>query len=115
MWTASQINKAGRILRRWWSSPNGALLDPTLEWALKVLFEYRASHRVPLAKATMGVRSIVRTVGCQNAAVSQRLKRMTSIIDKLARQPAMALVTMQDVAGCRAILADLSELRRVQQ
>lgn len=79
-----------------------------------MLIEHRAAFRLPLAKATTGLRSAVRTEGCE-VEVSQRLKRMTTIIDKLMRQPTMAPANMQDIAGCRAVLADIHELRRVQR
>jgi hypothetical protein len=43
----------------------------------------------------MGLRSVVRTEGC-NARVSQRLKRWYTIIDKLEREPTMQLANMQE-------------------
>lgn len=46
--------------------------------------------------------------------VSQRLKRATTIFDKLTRQPTMALSRMQDIGGCRAVVDDIDQLRRVQ-
>lgn len=57
---------------------------------------------------------MVRTEGCV-VRVSQRLKRIPTILDKLARHPTMALSTMQDIGGSRAILDNVQELRRVQQ
>jgi ppGpp synthetase/RelA/SpoT-type nucleotidyltranferase len=47
--------------------------------------------------------------------VSQRLKRLPTILDKLVRQPNMALAVMQDIGGCRAILSNVEEVRRVQR
>jgi ppGpp synthetase/RelA/SpoT-type nucleotidyltranferase len=48
-----------------------------------------------------------------NSYVSQRLKRLNSIHAKLVREPAMQLVTMQDIAGCRAILPTLADARNL--
>ncbi len=47
--------------------------------------------------------------------VSQRLKRSTTILDKLGREPTMALSRMQDIGGCRAIVPTVTDLRRIQQ
>ncbi|MGA7835878.1 MAG: RelA/SpoT domain-containing protein [Acidimicrobiales bacterium] len=46
--------------------------------------------------------------------VSQRLKRMPTILDKLRREPEMNLSRMQDFGGCRAVLENIDEVRRVQ-
>ncbi|AAT90059.1 hypothetical protein Lxx24254 [Leifsonia xyli subsp. xyli str. CTCB07] len=62
----------------------------------------------------MGLRSMIKTEGCQ-IEVSQRLKRFTTIIDKLtAREQTLALSGMQDIGGCRAILGSVEEIRRVE-
>lgn len=82
--------------------------------AMAVLLAYRAVHQVPLTKATMGLRSMVKTAGCR-VDVSQRLKRASTILDKLQREPTMQLGNMQDIAGCRAVLADVDEVRRVER
>jgi ppGpp synthetase/RelA/SpoT-type nucleotidyltranferase len=36
--------------------------------------------------------------------ISQRLKRFSTIVDKLRREPTMQLTTMEDIGGVRAIL-----------
>lgn len=110
--TKSQVNKAGKALRA------SARRDPGVEIghgaALEVLLAYRAAHRYPLQKATMGLRSMVATEGC-DVEVSQRLKRVATIVDKLRREPTMQLANMQDIAGCRAVLGSIDEVRRVQR
>jgi ppGpp synthetase/RelA/SpoT-type nucleotidyltranferase len=80
--------------------------------ALQIVVSFRAAHQHALAKATLGLRSIVRTVGC-DAEISQRLKRMNTIIDKLDREPTMALSNMQDIGGCRAVVSSLEDLDRI--
>jgi ppGpp synthetase/RelA/SpoT-type nucleotidyltranferase len=110
--TNSQVNKAGKVLRKW---QRGELEDPlAYEKALQTLLAFRAVHRYPLTKATMGLRSAVATEGC-NVEVSQRLKRVPTILDKLQREPTMQLANMQDVGGCRAVLQDLDEVQRVRR
>lgn len=108
----SQVNKAGKVLRRW---ARGELVSSDQHRdAGTVLLEHRAVHRIPLTKATMGLRSVVRTEQCE-VEVSQRLKRVPTIIDKLVREPTMQLSSMQDIGGCRAVLNSIDEVRRVQR
>jgi ppGpp synthetase/RelA/SpoT-type nucleotidyltranferase len=102
--TSSQVRKAGRILRAWWVRRQvGPLIGPDEEAAFAVLDTYRAAHQYPLVKANMGLRSMLQTTASRGV-VSQRLKRHFSIVDKLAREPTMQLNTMQDIAGCRAVV-----------
>ena len=62
----------------------------------------------------MGLRSMVASEGC-SVEVSQRLKRFPTIVDKILRYPDMRLVAMQDIGGCRAVLANIDEVRRVER
>jgi putative GTP pyrophosphokinase len=62
----------------------------------------------------MGLRSMVATEGC-TIEVSQRLKRVPTILDKIRRYPTMRLASMQDIGGCRAVLSDVDEVRRVER
>jgi ppGpp synthetase/RelA/SpoT-type nucleotidyltranferase len=110
--TTSQVNKAGKVLRAW---TRGELTDPAAaERALGILLRFRAAHQYPLIKANMGLRSMVRTEGCE-VEVSQRLKRVPTILDKLQREPTMQLANMQDIGGCRSVLSSIDEVRRVQR
>lgn len=110
--TKSQVNKAGKAIRAWWRGALGS--EPAYRAALDVLLAYRALHQYPLQKAAMGLRSVVVTEG-SDVEVTQRLKRVPTIVDKLRREPTMQLANMQDVAGCRAVLGSLDEVRRVQR
>lgn len=106
----SQVNRAGELLRDW---QGGAKISPSeLAWANDVLDNFRAAHQYPLVKATMGLRSMVSRESAR-LDVSQRLKRRATILDKLLRQPDMALARMQDIGGCRAVLAHTDEVYRV--
>jgi ppGpp synthetase/RelA/SpoT-type nucleotidyltranferase len=106
------VNKAGKILRRW---ARGDLVgEDDHRAAMEVLLEHRAAHRLPLIKANMGLRSMVRSEQC-DVEVSQRLKRVPTILDKLLREPTMQLANMQDLGGCRAVLNSIGEVRRVQR
>ncbi len=108
----SQVSKAGRILRH--ALASNELLNPdVLRDPLDILVAFRAAHAYPLQKATMGLRSMVATEHCQ-VEVSQRLKRIPTILDKIVREPTMALANMRDIGGCRAVLASVAEVRRVE-
>jgi putative GTP pyrophosphokinase len=55
---------------------------------------------------------MVKTAGAEQI-VSQRLKRIPTILDKLGRHSNMKLTRMQDIGGCRAILPDIATIYRV--
>ncbi len=108
----SEVNRAGQALRRWFRSE---MTDRAkAEEAVAIVLRYRAAHSYPLVKANMGLRSMVKSEGCR-VEVSQRLKRISTIFDKLRREPKMALARMQDIGGCRAVLDSIDEVRRVEQ
>jgi putative GTP pyrophosphokinase len=112
----SQVDKAGGIIRKQFADPK--LLDPDSEPALSaafgVLVDYRSAHQYPLGKANMGLRSMVTTAGCP-VEITQRLKRIPTIVDKLRREPTIRLSTRRDIGGCRAVLNSIDEIRRVER
>lgn len=110
-YSKNKIKKAGKRLRE--HHLRGA--GPPPGEAVEILEHWRSCHSYPLSKATMGLRSMTKTAKCQDPRVSQRLKRRVTIIDKLAREPTMQLTTMQDIGGCRAVLADVDEIRCVEE
>lgn len=110
--TGSRVNRAGKTIRR---TLRGEEIAPDdTRGAFDVLLAFRAAHQRPLTTANMGLRSIVKTVGCEDPEVSQRLKRVPTIVDKLRREPSLALANMQDLGGCRAVLRSVEEVRKVQ-
>lgn len=114
--TKSQVNKAGRTIRQFvrQDDPTSDELLARLSAAVDVVQAHRAAHQYSLSKATMGLRSVVRTERCE-LEISQRLKRLPTIMNKLFREPTLQLGNMQDIAGCRAVLGNIDELRRVQR
>lgn len=109
--STSQVKKAGRVLRR--AMRGEAVPFDDIVWAHEVLLAFRAAHARPLGKANMGLRSMVKTERC-DVEVSQRLKRVPTILEKLTREPTLPLSSMQDIGGCRAVLASIDEVRRVE-
>ena len=62
-----------------------------------------------------GLRYYVKKVGVQQPEVTQRLKRFSTIVDKLQREPTMQLSTMEDIAGVRVILPTQSQVTAIRQ
>lgn len=110
----NQITKAGKALRKHRQGAKKLTAQEMAE-AIERLDHWRECHSYPLQKATMGLRQRAKTEACTDPRVSQRLKRRPTIIDKLLREPTMQLTTMQDIAGCRAVLATPDEVRRVHR
>lgn len=64
---------------------------------------YRAAHAYPLTAVTAGLRYHARkAAGSSRLDLSQRLKQLATITDKLVRMPKSKLARMQDIGGCRA-------------
>ena len=102
-----EIDRAGELLVPWWSDYPKTLLDPeSLGRAYSIVQNWRSSHAFPLNTFQVSLRSRARRVQ-RDALVAQRLKRFSSVMDKLAREPHMKLSQMQDLGGCRAIVADV--------
>lgn len=85
--------------------------------AVSVLFDWRSGFSEPLTKTVMGVRSFLTTAtGLEPyGRVGQRLKRHDRIVEKLVRLPSLRLSQMEDVAGCRVVLDDIAQLRRLEE
>lgn len=118
-WPASrrQIDLAGERLRDWWLdsrlSSDLVHTDPKLSTAANLALDFRAGFQLPVSKTAMGLRSFVSRESSR-VIVSQRLKRMPTIMDKLGRYPNMKLSRMEDIGGCRALLpGGASEIHRV--
>lgn len=85
--------------------------------AYRVLGEWKAQHASTLVKTAMGLRSAVASAaGLQpNGRVVSRLKKEEQILKKLWRGDTKRLSTMQDIAGCRAVVDDLDQAYRVAE
>jgi len=81
--------------------------------AFEVMEQWRRAHYTPLVSANNGLRSRAKTIGVASE-VTQRLKRSTTILEKLTREPTLDLSRMQDVGGCRAVVDTTTELRRLE-
>ena len=108
----SQVKKAGRTVRHAARRRTTQTAGPSAQEfmdALEVIRAHRATFRTPLVSANNGLRSMVKTLGL-DGRVSQRLKRMQTIVNKLVREPMLSLDTMQDIGGCRVVLPSRSDV-----
>lgn len=106
MITRSQIKAIGKRLRE--SQP-----DKTLQTRdLKMLNHWRAHHAPTLNYYATLLTSEASKLGLKSSefTVTQRIKRVFSIILKLKRFPQMQLSTMDDVAGARIVLPSNREV-----
>lgn len=107
------VRRAGEVLRdlrqqlhgdggaTWTETDLRAYID-----AMDVAYWWRESHATALKAARMGLVSRTRTaLGIERPDVTQRHKRMVTILDKLSsRETEMRLDRMWDIAGCRVVV-----------
>lgn len=74
-----------------------------------IISNWRSSHSFPLNTFKIGLLHKAKQVD-ESALVAQRLKRLSSIGAKLRRFPDMKMSQMQDIAGCRAIVASVAKV-----
>jgi putative GTP pyrophosphokinase len=76
---------------------------------LSMLDNWRASHLYVINTFQSSLR-FRRKRSDADVTIAQRLKRQPTIIDKLTREPGMALSRMHDIAGCRLIFPEIDGL-----
>lgn len=77
----------------------------------KIAYDWRNSHAYPLHKVRLELMANIRK-GKKKGITAARMKRMASIRRKL-RLLTIKLDQMQDIAGCRAIMQSLPEMRQL--
>src|SRR5690348_677881 len=80
--------------------------------ALDIINNWRSSHSYPLQALKMTLRRRAHYIDPQSVTV-QRLKRLSSIIAKLARNKNMHLSQMQDIGGCRAVVKNIAKVNKL--
>lgn len=103
--TKTQVNKIGRKIRNSIQIGNEISHEDLLK-----LQEYRTSFQADLASVFNQISSLSKKER-RDSIVSFRIKRIESILSKIARQPTMALGNMGDIAGCRVLLYSDEALR----
>lgn len=103
-YSKSRVKQAGDVLI------GEAVDEAKLIEAMEIMSNWRAAHAYPMHALLMLLRKMATRVD-KSALVVQRLKRMPSIRNKLIQQRTMSLSRMQDIAGCRAVVKSVKEVR----
>ena len=106
MYSKKAVRRAGRAI----GEKKGTAQE--LADAREVLSNFRSAHGYPLVAVTMHARQRAIRVS-PSAIVARRLKRLPTILDKLERYPDMNVTTMQDLGGCRVVLATVGQVEEL--
>ena len=102
------LKKAGRRLAEKWpckkTDPDFIIVD-----------EYRRSHSEPLNKTCEILENACQETLTKDFITSQRIKRMPTILEKIKSGTYTDLSSMQDLGGCRAIVSDISSVRKLYE
>jgi ppGpp synthetase/RelA/SpoT-type nucleotidyltranferase len=107
-YSKSQINKAGLAIR------DATSWNSELDWAIGAIGSWRSFHEFPLRATFLSLDFDAKNMD-KSAMVSERLKRLDAIHLKLRRPEnrPMKLSTMQDIAGCRAVVDSIKIAREL--
>ena len=97
-YSLNAVKRAGKQLRDWKGHDLKTIVD-----TLPIIENWRDCHSFPMTQFYDSLRECAASYGSA-VNIVQRPKRLESIVAKLKSRPTMALTTMQDIAGCRAIL-----------
>ena len=107
-----EIDRAGKSLLEWWITPELTLDNEPYKKAYWIVQNWRDCHAFPLAVFQRMLRKRSREID-PRATIAKRIKRLPSVMNKLEREPKMNLSQMQDLGGCRAIVADIDSVYRI--
>ena len=115
------VNRSGRLIADLladWQLPESdragvfqATQPRELSQAFEIIDLWRGLHAKPLTSVSANLRHYVKPHG--HILVTQRLKRLPTVVDKLLREPKMKLSQMADIGGCRALLSDQAAVNDV--
>ncbi|OGP63355.1 MAG: hypothetical protein A2170_02735 [Deltaproteobacteria bacterium RBG_13_53_10] len=111
-YSKADIDRAGALLIPWWKRE---VNDPPESGRSYMIIEnWRTSHARPLLTFRVGLERRAKRVDTKSL-VAQRLKRFSSVMNKLVREPTMKLSQMQDLGGCRAIVSQIGDVDRLYE
>ncbi len=106
-YSKKQINKAGEVLKDKVNNSSDEIMN-----AEDVLTYWRTIHSPVISDFHDELKLMVNNIS-KSVIIVQRIKRSHSIIRKLNRLDGMQLARMQDIAGIRVILNDITEVYRL--
>lgn len=107
-YSRAELNAAGKLLSTFGDAP-----ATEYSQAITIIDNWRA-HAYPLLIFYQTLKNRACKIH-RSALIAQRTKRLISILDKLQREQSMKLSQMQDIGGCRAVLATLGQVRQLEQ
>lgn len=105
MYSKGKTNRAGDVLRK-----ENIVLEEQND-ALVVLSNWRASYAYPMHVFKNRLTRVASLIDKRSIS-AQRLKRVPSIIKKLNRF-SIRLTQIQDIAGCRVVMSDVSLVKKL--
>ena len=105
-------DKSAQLLLPWWRGEQTVMSNDEFFNAYEIIQNWRMSHAFPLNTFQMGLRQRAKRLDSE-AIIAQRMKRFSSLMNKLVRYPHMKLSQMQDLGGCRAIVKNVSQVRSI--
>lgn len=107
----SSVKKAGERLQNYLITDLEYDSKEALQDDIDTLSTWRTLHEIPLKILRESLRSKLQRDGkYENSTLSRRLKRMSSIINKLVRFEGMSTARMQDIAGIRIIFSNINQV-----
>jgi hypothetical protein len=91
---------------------DGTVSTEAILEAFDIINNWRAVHSFPLNTFQKTLRNKARQIDTE-CLVAQRIKRFSSIMSKLERFPKMNLSRMQDIGGCRAVVASVAHVNKL--
>ena len=107
-YSRNKINSAGQVI----AADSLDLLR--YAEAITVVEDWRKTHLFPLGILVSEVSRVLQENGIVPAFSSRRLKRMTSIIEKLKHNPGMGLGGVQDIGGARFVFDSVDSLLKAK-
>lgn len=80
--------------------------------AIGIIDDWRSLHLVALNELQNFIVALLIRHNIRGFSVSRRLKRLSSILNKLDRNPQSGLGTMQDIGGLRIVVPNMSSLNK---
>ena len=81
--------------------------------AIEMISDWRALHLPALDELLSSLLLLLKENKIRDFSVSRRLKRISSILNKLDRNPKSGLGTMQDIGGLRIVVRTMDTLNKV--
>ena len=105
----SQVRKAGNLIRK---NQHVKKINPE---ALDIISKWRSFHIYPLKTFQATLRIRLKRNKIPKVLIAQRLKMVSTIVDKLSRESTMQLNGMQDIGGLRVVVHDIDAVKKLEK